>query len=605
MYIIGISAFYHDSAAALIKDGKIVAAAQEERFTRIKNDSSFPLNAINFLFEDNGLSESDIEQIIFYDKPWLKFERILDSTLQFAPHTLKQFIISLPSWLSEKLNFRKLMKTKLKDRFPLLAQKEILFSEHHFSHAASTFYTSPFTDSAVLTIDGVGEWATTTIFSFSEDSYTKHEEMHYPDSIGLLYSAFTMFCGFKVNSGEYKLMGLAPYGDKDARQTREFIKIIKDKLLTIHNDGSINLNLKYFKFHHGKETINRKGFEKIFNLKTRDPNSTITQDYCNYALAAQIVIEEIILKLCKHTKDITGCDNLCLAGGVALNCVANHKILLSKLFKNIWIHPAPGDAGGAVGCALGYYYSMYKYTPHDFNPYLGPSFSNKEIEVELKRFKLNYTQVDYDDLYSKVASALAQSEIVGWFQDRMEWGPRALGNRSILGNPKDQQMQQKLNLKIKFRESFRPFAPITLEEDLKENFETDINLPYMQFTVPVKNSSINEIPTHNNLPEKLKAICSPLPAITHLDLSARVQSVSKAQNPKMHALLNEFKKKTGHGTLINTSFNVRGEPIVCSPKNAIECFLSTEMDILVLNNFLIQKSDISENQLTTRSFALD
>lgn len=606
MYILGLSAFYHDSAAALIKDGKVLNAAQEERFTRTKNDSSFPHHAISFLLQEEGLSINDIDHIVFYDKPWVKFERIIESVLNTSPRSLTQFLNAMPSWLGEKLNFRKLIKNKFLILDKNYSDKKILFSEHHFSHAASTFYTSPFEEACVVNIDGVGEWSTLTIYEFKKNSHKLIKQMNYPNSIGILYSAFTYFCGFKINSGEYKLMGLAPYGVDSNERTQFFIRKIKEELVAIYEDGSVKINLKHFKYHYGNRTINEKSWEDIFQLKTKEPDSELTQDYCDFALAAQLVTEEILLKIIGHAKSITNTENLCLSGGVALNCVANSKIRNQNFFNNYWIHPSPGDAGGAVGAALGYFYKDRDYNPsHEFSPYLGPSFSEKEIRISLKKFRLKYVLLDEESLISTVAQNINNDKVVGWFQGALEWGPRALGNRSILANPKSKDMQSKLNLAIKFREGFRPFAPVSTFQDAPKYFENVFDNPYMQYVHQVKGFIPNS--THLTLKERLKNINSPLPAITHLDGTARLQTVTEKQNQKLYKLIKAFEQLSDYAVLINTSFNVRGEPIVNRPDEAIECFLETKMDLLVLENFLIFKDDNVEaaEKFSKRSFELD
>ncbi|MBD64168.1 MAG: hypothetical protein CME62_03115 [Halobacteriovoraceae bacterium] len=603
MILLGIAAYYHDSAVAIIKDGVTIYAQSEERLTRVKNDSRFPFMALEAGLNELGLTEEDIDEIVFYDKPWLKFERILDSTLTYAPTTLPFFLKALPPWLSKKLNFRKLLKNEMGEKYPKLALKKIHFSEHHFSHAASSFYTSPFQSACVVTIDGVGEWATLCIYKFNQESFQQLYQMNYPHSVGLLYSAFTQFCGFKVNSGEYKLMGLAPYGDIHSPQTEEFIQKIKSKLVSIHKDGSITLNLDYFLFHKSDSTIHKAKFEKLFGINCKTDEMTFNQSYKNFALAAQVVTEEIILKVMNFAKEVTGEKNLCYSGGVSLNCVANKKIVDSGLFEKVWIQPAAGDAGGAVGAALGFYYSQYAYHPiTNFNPYLGDSFSSKQIEYALNVSKLPYKKLDLTELIDFISTQLMDSKIIGLFQGRSEWGPRALGNRSILADPRGRDMQKKLNLKIKFREDFRPFAPITRAEDFHQFFEGSANYSYMQFTAEVLNSSLRE---NSGSDRSLSMLESPLPAITHFDNSARVQTVTKDQNDMIHRLLSSFKEKTGIGVLVNTSFNVRGEPIINSPQDAIDCFLSTEIDILVLENYLVLKSDLENFKIHKRIFAPD
>lgn len=603
MYILGISAFYHDSAAALIKNGKVILAAQEERFTRVKNDSSFPTQAIKFILEDEGLKLKDIDHIIFYDKPWLKFERIVDNILSYSPLTMMQFKSAMKSWLGEKLNFRKLIKKNFTKIDPSFVG-DCLFSEHHFSHAASSFYTSPFEDACVVSIDGVGEWATLSIYDFDKDGFKALKEMNFPNSIGILYSAFTFFCGFKINSGEYKLMGLAPYGI----EPEKYVSKIKDHLVKINNDGSIQLNLEYFKFQYGSETINQKKWEDLFQLKVRSEENSLIQEYCDFALAAQLVTEEIVLNVIAHASELSNSKNLCLSGGVALNCVANSKIKQENKFEKIWIHPAPGDAGGAVGAALGFYFNERKYSPNlDFTPYLGPQYSDLEIERSLKSFKLSFSKVEKKQKVLMTSKLLANSKIIGWFQGRMEWGPRALGHRSILATPLDSKMQKEVNLKIKFRENFRPFAPICQEERAKDFFEESFYNPYMQYVHKVKGFEKYSGEPQSNIVERLNLNKSPLPAITHMDGTARLQTLNRAMNPELYDVLDHFAQQTDYPILINTSFNVRGEPIVCSPEDSIECFLETNMDCLVIGNFLVMKEDnlnISNN-FNRRDFKLD
>lgn len=602
MYIIGISAYYHDSAVALIREGRVISAIQEERLSRIKNDARFPGQALKYLLENYEIKLEQIDAIVFYDKPWLKFERIIESCIRFAPRSWQLFVKSMPIWLSQKLNFRKLLKKELNQVMPELGKKEIYFSEHHLSHIASSVYTAPFVDCIAISLDGVGEWATLSIYEHKKDQLIKLKEMHYPDSIGLLYSAFTVFCGFKVNSGEYKLMGLAPYGDPQDPQTQRFCKLIKNQLLKIFPDGSIQLNLDYFAFQYGAKTIEEKKWSKLFSLNRRGPNAPLTQDYCNFALAAQQVTEEIILKIVQHASTLSSSRNLCLSGGVALNCVANAKINQLNLFDQIWIHPAPGDAGGALGAALAFYYANKSYGPVDFSPYLGPKYSEQAIKKTLDQFELKYTQLNWPELLELVAKKLQAGQIIGWLQDEMEWGPRALGNRSILANALDANMQKKLNLKIKFRESFRPFAPIVTVENAKQYFEIDADASFMQYTFQVKAVVTKG---HPQLASGMSNIISPLPAVTHADGSARTQTVSEKQNPKIYQLLKTFEKLTGTPVLINTSFNQRGEPIVCTPQDAIECFLGTELDVLVLQNFVLFKHDVSAEMLRLRNFELD
>ena len=599
-YFLGLSCFYHDSAACLVEEGKILTAAQEERFTRIKNDSSFPIHAIQFCLEDNGLTLLDIHAIIFYDKPFLKLERILETHLKNTPFGLSSFIKSIPSWMADKFNFRRLIKKELKAlEFLGTFQGKILFSEHHLSHAASSFYTSPFSESAVLTIDGVGEWATLSLSQFSTTGASILKEMRFPDSVGLLYSAFTYYCGFKVNSGEYKLMGLAPYGHKNSRRVERYLALIKQHIVTIYPDGSISLNQDYFSYQRKNVMVNERRLTKLFGLPRRVPESLLTQEYCDMAMAIQRVTEEIILKLARHTREITGLQNLCLSGGVALNCVANGMLEREKIFDHIWIQPAAGDAGGALGAALAYYYAQNTYCPEEvaFSPYLGPYFSGKEILTVLKSNRVHYEKFDDLQLFEYVAQLLFKNKICGWFQGRMEWGPRALGNRSILANPASQKMQRELNLKIKFRESFRPFAPVVMEEYAHEYFDGVKSSPYMLFTYPLvegKRIDVEEYQGEESLLVRLEQSRSQVPAITHVDYSARVQTINQKQNSRLYHLIQSFYSKSNIPLLINTSFNVRGEPIVCTPDDALRCFSKTNMDVLVMNNYVVLKEDNPE-----------
>lgn len=591
MYTLGLSCYYHDSALSLLKDGEIIACVQEERFSRKKNDARFPTKALDYLINEYSLSNDNLKDIIFYEKPFLKFERIIETIIYNAPKSLGFALKSLPEWLGSKLNLKATLKKEFKNFG--LDQINILFSEHHFSHAAASFYTSPFADALCVTIDGVGEWSTASIIEFNSNNVKFLKEMHFPNSIGILYSAFTYFLGFKINSGEYKLMGLAPYGDINDEETKNFIEIIKNNFITIHDDGSIKLNLSYFKFHYANQTINKPKFESTLKLKKRNEESNINQSHCNLALAIQTITEEIILKIIRSAKLLTNSKNLCLAGGVALNCVANKKILDEGIFEDIWIHPNPGDAGASLGAALGYYYRNKPYLPgkHKFTPFLGPEFSALDIKRSLRRFDIGFKTYNQIDLINKVSDDLFNNKVVGWFQDRMEWGPRALGNRSILANPCSSDMQKKLNLKIKFRESFRPFAPIVLKEKASKIFNTHGKTSsFMQYTFPLVESrspQIFELP----IDQRIKDISIKLPAITHVDNSARIQTVSREENEKIYDLITAFESKSSFPVLINTSFNVRGEPIVCSPDDAIKCFLNTNMDILILDNFYITKNN--------------
>ncbi len=603
MKILGISCFYHDSAAAVIIDGKIEAAVQEERFTRVKHTPDFPVNSIKYCLEESGLNINELDAIVFYDKPLLKFERLLSTFYAVAPKGIIPFLRAIPIWLKEKLFLKKLIIDKLKEIEEDFKKKEsrILFTEHHLSHAASTFYPSGYKESAILTIDGVGEWSTASIAHGKEKEIKIIKEMYFPHSVGLLYSAFTYFLGFKVNSGEYKLMGLAPYGNENSNETKTFIKLIKQNLVSIKNDGSIFLNQKYFKYTHALKMISEKKFNELFNMKLRNEEDEITQKHCNLALAIQKVIEEIIIKMAYEAKRITKSDHICLAGGVALNCVANGLLHSKNIFKYIYIQPAAGDAGGALGCALSIshqYFDEPRVYSENYDlmngSYLGPYFSDKEIQLMNKRNKARYEKFDdFSELSIHVAGLINQGKVIGWFQGRSEFGPRALGNRSILADPRNPEMQKKLNLKIKYREGFRPFAPSVIEEDYNLFFEGDMKSPYMLFVKKIKDHiklPVKESYFNLDYWDKLYTLRSSLQAITHVDFSARIQTVSKSINPKYWNLINNFKKLTGVSVLVNTSFNVRGEPIVNSPKDAFECFMNTEMDYLVIENYLYSKS---------------
>ena len=598
-YILGISAYYHDSAACLIQGGKILAAAQEERFTRNKHDKSFPKNSIDFCLKEAKINFSNISYIGFYDKPFLKFERILETYLSEAPRGFKSFSKAIPIWIKEKLflkktiidNFYKFYKIKNKSTI----ESKLLFSEHHISHSASAFYPSPFNSSAILTMDGVGEWVTTSIGYGENNKINFLKEIYFPHSLGLLYSAFTYFAGFKVNSGEYKLMGLAPYGNPIYKE------LIKKEIIDIKEDGSFKLNIKYFNYTVGLTMTNSK-FDKLFKRKPRNPDSKVTQFEMDLAKSIQEVIEEVILKLVKTTKKITNSDNLVLAGGVALNCVANSKIIKQNLFKNIWVQPASGDAGGALGVAQHIYFSYLnniRTVSSNSNDsmngcYLGKSYSDSEIKDFLDLKKINYIQYQSEEEFiEKISDYIINGKVVGWHQGRMEFGPRALGNRSILADPRNKNMQTILNKKIKFRESFRPFAPSILKEELNNFFDIEkIDSPYMLFIGHLKKNLIINENNEENLfgLDKLNFVRSLLPAITHVDFSSRIQTVDKKTNPKFYKLLKYFGLKTGYPILVNTSFNIRGEPIVCSPKDSYNCFIKTKMDVLALENFIILKN---------------
>ncbi|MBN1364649.1 MAG: carbamoyltransferase [Syntrophaceae bacterium] len=601
--ILGISAFYHDSAAALTVDGKTIAAAQEERFTRKKYTPDFPTNAIKYCLEETGLEINELDAIVFYDKPLLKLERLLETYYAFAPQGLMSFLKAVPIWFREKIFFKKIIFDELKEISNYNKEKvNLLFSEHHLSHAASAFFPSPYKKAAILTIDGVGEWCTASIGRGEENKITILKEMNFPHSLGLLYSAFTYYLGFKVNSGEYKLMGLAPYGNPQSLQTKEFTEIIKAKLVDIKEDGSIWLNQSHFNYATGLTMVRDKHWEKLFGFPRRIAETELEQHHCNLALAIQKVTEEIVLKIAMEAKRITETEHLCMAGGVALNCVANGRLLEEKIFKDIYIQPAAGDAGGALGAALTANFMYFDQerkidTKGDqmFGSYLGPDYSEKEIELMNRKLKAVYKKYDsFNELTQHVASTIAQGNIVGWFQGKMEYGPRALGNRSILGDARNPEMQKKLNLKIKYREGFRPFAPSVLLEDTQEYFRLKTESPYMLFTAPVNKSRRNKLPdNYDDLPlrDKLYYKRSDIPSVTHIDFSARIQTVNKETNLKYWQLIKDFKDLTGCGLLINTSFNVRGEPIVCTPYDAYRCFMFTDMDYLVINNFVYCKTE--------------
>ncbi len=598
--ILGISSYYHDSAAALLIDGKIAAAAHEERFTRKKHDSSFPSHAAQYVLEEAGLKLEDIYAVAFYDKPYIKFERLLETYHAFAPKGLISFLSAMPVWIKEKLFMKHLLKKELGKLGNL--KSPLLFPEHHLSHEASAFFPSPFEEAAILTIDGVGEWATTTIAHGRESTVKILEELHFPHSIGLLYSAFTYYTGFRVNSGEYKMMGLAPYGNPNSKEVEIFKEKILDQLVDIREDGSVLLNMDYFDFASGLTMTNNRKWEELFEIPPRPAETELGQSYMNMALAIQEITEDIVLKLANKAKALTKCKNLVMAGGVALNSVANGKLLNSGLFDKIWVQPAAGDAGGAIGAA---YAAWHIWDKNGRKPvkafdamegaYLGPEFTDKYIENILRKYGAVWEKFDdFVSLTKFAAKELADGKVVGWFQGRMEYGPRALGNRSILGDARNPEMQKKMNLKIKYREGFRPFAPSVLEEDMPRYFKIEVPSPYMLFVVPVMENIRNPVKQgYENLPlyERLYIERSSIPAVTHVDFSARLQSVSKKTNPKYWNLINEFKKITGCPVIINTSFNVRGEPIVCTPSDAFRCFMRTQMDILVMGSFLLKKEE--------------
>jgi len=601
--ILGISAFYHDSAASIVIGNEIIAAAQEERFTREKQTSDFPVKAIKYCLEEAGLNIDELDAIVFYDKPLLKFERLLETYYAFAPKGLLSFLKAIPVWINEKLFLKKLIFDGLKQAGDYQKKNiKLLFPEHHLSHAASAFYPSNFQEAAILTIDGVGEWCTASIGLGSGNKIEIIKELKFPHSVGLLYSAFTYFLGFKVNSGEYKLMGLAPYGSPDSNKTINYINKIKQNLVKINEDGSIFLDQSFYNYSTGLTMIKKKKWENLFGLKTRKPEEEITQDHCDMAIAIQQVTEEIVVKMAREAIKLTGSKNLCMAGGVALNCVANGKLIQEEFLEKLYIQPAAGDAGGSLGAALAANYIYYDVERNvslkaDLmkGTYLGPSFSEKEILTMSKKVKAVFEKFqDYSKLNKKIANNISQGNVVGWFQDRMEFGPRALGCRSIIGDARNPEMQKKLNLKIKYREGFRPFAPSVLAESTEEYFDLKEDSPYMLLVAPIKESRRKKLPTDfhdKDLWEKLYTKRSDVQSITHLDFSARIQTVHKETNPKYWELINEFKNQTGYGLVVNTSFNVRGEPIVCTPYDAYRCFMSTEMDYLVINNFVFYKKN--------------
>jgi carbamoyltransferase len=598
--VLGISAFYHDSAAAIILDGEIIAAAQEERFTRKKHDASYPWNAINYVLKEAALELNEVDEIVFYEKPFLKFERLLETYVGFSPSGFKSFSMSMPLWLSEKLFQKKILFDKLKEQdnnFNSISK--INFSEHHLSHAASAFFSSPYDEAVILTLDGVGEWATTTISLGRNNKINILKEIHFPHSLGLLYSAFTYFLGFKVNSGEYKVMGLAPYGEPI------FKDIILDNLIDVKEDGSFRLNMSYFNYATGLTMTNNK-FATLFNIEKREPENKLLQIHMDIAASIQAVTEEIVLKITRFLFKEFKIPNLCMAGGVALNCVVNGKILKDGFFKNFWIQPASGDAGGALGAAQAFYYQELNNkrqilkTDSMKGSYLGPQFTDYEVENELKNCGSNYKKLNLDQIIKDTAKALSEEKAVGWFQGRMEFGPRSLGNRSIIADPRSEKMQKNLNLKVKYRESFRPFAPAVLFEKVSEWFEINSESPYMLLVADVKKSKQLQMTNEQKKLfgiDKLNVKRSSIPSVTHVDYSARIQTVHKETNPIFHKLIEEFEKITKYPVLVNTSFNVRGEPIVCSVTDAFNCFMGTDLDVLVCNNFILYKQDQSNDLL--------
>ena len=604
MYILGISAFYHDSAACILKNGEIVAAAQEERFTRKKHDPGFPHHAIQYCIKEANIAANQIDNVVFYEKPFLKFERLLETYLAFAPRGFTSFAKAMPLWIKDKLFQKSALNKELKSALDenIDWRERLLFSEHHLSHAASAFYPSPFDRAAVLTLDGVGEWTTTSVAVGRGSELKVLKEIHFPHSLGLLYSAFTYYTGFKVNSGEYKVMGLAPYGEP------RYSDLIKEKLITIASDGSFQLDMSYFDYATGLTMTNKK-FNALFGGPPRKSETELTQREMDLAASVQKVTEDIVINIAKGIAKDTGEKNLCLAGGVALNCVANGILLREKVFDNIWIQPAAGDAGGALGAALSIWYLHHK---KDRNPssnrdsmkgaFLGPGFEDNEIESKLKSLGAVYIKLSEEDLIEEVASALATEKAVGWMQGRMEFGPRALGARSIIADPRSPSMQKQLNLKVKYRESFRPFAPSVLRDDVNDWFEHDSDSPYMLFVADVqKDKHLTMTSNEEELfgIDKLNVPRSSVPAITHIDYSARIQTVHEDTNSKYHAVISKFKEKTGCPLVVNTSFNVRGEPIICSPEDAFKCFMGTELDVLAIGNCLLlkenQNQELKEN----------
>ncbi len=597
-YILGISAFYHDSAACLLKDGEIVAAAQEERFTRKKHDASYPFNAIEFVLKYSKITLSEVDQIVFFEKPFLKFERLLETYVAFAPRGFTSFCKAMPIWLREKLFQKNLLFNKLKEHDANFeSDKNIFFSDHHLSHAASAFYPSPFEEAVILTADGVGEWATTTIAIGKKNNLEIKKEIHFPHSLGLLYSAFTYYTGFKVNSGEYKLMGLAPYGNP----------IYEDKikkLVDIKEDGTFRLDQKYFNYATGLTMTNNK-FNLLFGQNPRDPkNEEINQFHMDIAASIQKVTEEIMIKLLKNIRKEYNIQNLCLAGGVALNCVINGKILKEKIFKNIWIQPAAGDAGGSLGAALALWHIEHGNTRNISledsmkGSYLGTEFSQEQIEKELVSLGANFENFNYNDLIDKTSEYLSNQKAIGWFQGRMEFGPRALGSRSILGDPRSDKMQKNLNLKVKYRESFRPFAPSILRENLSDWFDINVDSPYMLLVANINSKKKIEMTEEQKKLfgiDKLNIKRSEIPAVTHVDYSARIQTVNKNTNNRYYDLISKFNEKTGCPVIVNTSFNVRGEPIVNSPSDAFNCFMGTDLDFLVIGNCILDKNKQNPN----------
>ena len=612
MYVLGISSYYHDSAAAILYNGSILAAVQEERFTRKKHDPSFPIQSIKYCLKEAGIKNNQLENIVFYEKPFLKFERLLETYLAFAPRGFKSFSSSMPLWIKEKLFQKRKIINELSDCLDLnknQVKEKLLFSQHHLSHAASAYYPSPFRSAAILTMDGVGEWTTTSLAIGKENKIEVIKEIRFPHSLGLLYSAFTYYTGFKVNSGEYKVMGLAPYGEP------KYTDIIKEKIIKISNDGSFQLDMSYFNYATGLTMTSNK-FNNLFGGAPRSSETKITQREMDLAASIQKVIEEIVIKLCQGIASETGEKNLCLSGGVALNCVANSILMRKKIFDNIWIQPASGDAGGALGAALAVWYLHHKnkreVSKNDSmqGALLGPKFTDLEIEKDLKSCGAKFKKLPNEELMEVVANHLANEKAVGWMQGRMEFGPRALGGRSIIADARSPTMQKQLNLKVKFRESFRPFAPSILKEDVNEWFEHDEDSPYMLLVANVQKNKRHQISKDQSLLfgiDKLNISRSYVPAITHVDYSARIQTVHSDTNPRFYNLISKFKEKTGCPIIVNTSFNVRGEPIVCSAIDAFKCFMQTELDILVIENYILikEEQDIDLKQDYLNKYDLD
>ena len=611
MYILGISAYYHDSAACLVRDGEVLAAAQEERFTRVKHDHRYPASAVEFCLRRAGITPNELDYVAFYDKPLLKFERLLETYIDYAPSGLRSFLMAMPLWLREKIWIREQVSKEAG------FEGKVLFTEHHESHAASAFFPSPFESAAVLTMDGVGEWATSSYGYGKGNELHLLKELHFPHSLGLLYSAFTYYTGFKVNSGEYKVMGLAPYGEP------RYVKLILDELVELREDGSLRLNMKYFNFAAGL-TMTNSAFDRLFGGRPRAPEGEVTQREMDLARSVQEVTEEAMLRMARHVHKETGERNLCLAGGVALNCVGNGRILREGPFERVWIQPAAGDAGGSLGAALSVWHQYLgrERKVEDVcrggsdgmrGSYLGPEFSNDEIEESLVTLGARYRRVPHDELAEWVARLLAEGKVAGWFQGRMEFGPRALGARSILGDPRSPRMQSQMNLKIKFRESFRPFAPSVLRERVADYFELETDSPYMLLVAPVRAELRRDVTEDEGRLfgiERLNVPRSTIPAVTHVDYSARVQTVRREESPAYYDLLAAFERRTGCAVLVNTSFNVRGEPIVCTPAQAFACFMRTEMDCLVVGDFLLLKSEqgrnaFSEDHSWQEEFQLD